>query len=246
MIRPTRVPSGDSQLPLELGHSPSHAEADFIVGDGNELAFAHILAFPQWAGPLTLVTGPAKSGKSHLARVWVARADARLVEPDEVETLSRQGGDQPLVVEDVDRLDYDEDALFHLLNQSMRDVRPVLMTAREPVAKWPFRTDDLRSRARLAAHFEIHATDDIQLSQMLVKLFGDRQVSVEPRVVSFLVSRMERSAEEAVILAQMLDEMALARGTAITRSLAADVLALRGGAHDDGQLKLNLEGHDDE
>ena len=246
MTRAYPVPAGAGQLPLELGHTPSHAEADFMVGEGNELAYTHVVAFPNWPGPLTLVTGPAKSGKSHLARIWAARADADIAEPGEIEELSRSGGATPLVVEDVDRLGYDEAALFHLLNQSMRARRPVLMTARETVANWPFRTDDLKSRARLAAHFAVRTSDDIQLSQMLVKLFGDRQVSVDPKVIGYLVARMERSAEEAVILAQLLDEMALARGTAITRSLAAEALALRGAAHDDGQLKLDLEGHDDE
>ena len=45
----------------------------------------------------------------------------------------------------------DAAGLFHLLNQSMRDHRPMLLTAREPVANWPFTTNDLKSRARLAA-----------------------------------------------------------------------------------------------
>ena len=57
---------------------------------------------------------------------------------------------------------------------------------------------------------------------------------------------MERSPEEAVILAGMLDDMALARGSAITRAIAAEALALRGAAHDDGQLALDLEGQGDE
>lgn len=217
-----------------------------MVGDGNELAYAHVLAYPEWPGPLTLVTGPAKAGKSHLARVWAARAGAAVAEAAEVEALSRIGGQVPLVLEDVDRGDYEEDALFHLLNQAMRDQRPVLMTARETVANWPFQTDDLKSRARLAAHFTVSASDDIQLSQMFVKLFGDRQVAVDPKVIAYLVARMERSPEEAVVLAGMLDETALARGTAITRGLAAEALALRGASHDSGQLSFDLEDHADE
>jgi chromosomal replication initiation ATPase DnaA len=241
IISPTR-----GQLALELGHTASHAEADFIVGEGNELAYAHVLAFPAWSGPLTLITGPAKAGKSHLARIWAERAGAVAAEPQELEAASTAGGTAPLVVEDVDRLDYDEDGLFHLLNQSMRDRRPVLMTAREMVANWPFRTDDLKSRARLAAHFAMASSDDIQLSQMFVKLFGDRQVSVEPRTIAYLVARMERSPEEAVILAAMVDEMALARGTAITRAIAAEALARRGAADDEGQLELDLKGNSDE
>ncbi len=237
---------GRGQLALELGHTPSHAEADFIVGEGNELAYGHVLAYPNWPGPLTLLTGPAKAGKSHLAGIWLVRAGAERTEPADVESLAARGGAVPLLVEDVDRGGYDEEALFHLLNQSMRDRRPVLMTAREPVASWPFRTDDLKSRARLAAHFTMSAGADIELSQMFVKLFGDRQVTVDPKTVAYLVARMERSSEEAVVLAGLLDELALARGIAITRALAAEVLALRGAARDDGQLALDLEGRADE
>ena len=246
MTHAANAPGERGQLALELGHSPSHAEADFIVGEGNELAYGHILAYPDWAGPLTLLLGPAKSGKSHLARIWAVRAGAEFAEPAEIEALSAAGSAAPLVVEDVDRLGYDENSLFHLLNQSMRDRRPLVMTARESVAAWPFRTDDLKSRARLAATFTVQTSDDIQLSQMFVKLFSDRQVAVDPKVIAYLVARMERSSEEAVILAGILDEMALARGTAITRALAAEALALRGAAHDDGQLALDLEGHTDE
>lgn len=246
MNRLDMVRAERGQLALDLGHTPSHAEADFIVGDGNELAYAHILAYPNWPGPLTLLVGPAKSGKSHLARIWAARSGAGFAEPEEIETLSAAGGTAVLVLEDVDRAGYDEDALFHLVNQSMRDRRPLLLTAREGVANWPYRTDDLKSRARLAATFTVEASDDIQLSQMFVKLFGDRQVAVDPKVIAYLVARMERSPEEAVILAGMLDEMALARGSAITRAVAAEALARRGAAHDDGQLALDLEGHVDE
>jgi chromosomal replication initiation ATPase DnaA len=228
------------QLAFELGHTPSHDEADFIVGDGNALAYAHVRAYPHWPSPLTLLTGPAKAGKSHLARIFAVRSGATSAEPEEIEQVSRTGGLVPLILEDVDRGGYDERALFHLINQSMRDGRPLLMTARETVANWPFETDDLKSRARLAAHFTISSSDDIQLSQMFVKLFGDRQLAVDPKVIAYVVARMERSSEEAVALAGMLDRMALMRGTAITRALAAEALALRGAGNDAGQLELDL------
>jgi chromosomal replication initiation ATPase DnaA len=234
--------STGGQLPFDYGHAPSHLETDFIEGDGNRLALAHIRSFPDWPGPLTLIEGPAKSGKSHLSRIWAQRAGASLAVPEALEGLSRVGGTAPLVLEDVERSGYAEAPLFHLLNQSMRDGRAVLMTAREPVANWPFATDDLKSRARLAAWFTLAVSDDIQLSQMFVKLFGDRQVAVEPKVVGYLVARMERSTEEAVSLADLADRIALARGTAITRAVAKAALIERGY----GQLELDLEGDDDE
>ncbi|MHB1109497.1 MAG: P-loop NTPase family protein [Devosia sp.] len=241
MNRPDNPPGEGGQLAFELGHTPSHAEADFMVGEGNRLAYAHIMAFPNWPGPLTLIAGPAKSGKSHLARIWADRAGAETPETEALEELSRAGGAAPLVIEDVDRRGYEEAALFHLLNQSMRDRRPLLMTAREPVANWPFATDDLKSRARLAAFLSVSTSDDIHLSQMFVKLFGDRQIAVDPKIIAYLVARMERSPEEAVLLAGLMDRLALERGTAITRSIAAEALAQRGAAHNDSQLELDLK-----
>jgi len=246
MTIPDPLTNRGGQLALDLGHEPSHSEADFIAGEGNQLAHAHVLAFPRWPGPLTLIVGPASAGKSHLARIWAEHAGAAFATPETAEALSREGGTRPLVVEDVDRAGYGEAALFHLLNQSMRDMRPLLLTAREPVANWPYATDDLKSRARLAAHFTVELSDDIQLSQMFVKLFGDRQVAVEPRVIAYLVARMERSSEEAVALADTMDRMALERGTAITRSIASDALRQRSSLRDDGQMALDLGADDDE
>lgn len=247
--RPSKAGEGalpGVQLALELGHTPSHAEADFLVGEGNALALGHLLAFPNWPGALTLVLGPASAGKSHLARIWADRTGAQTARPDELEDLSRAGGTAPLVIEDVDRAGYDEAALFHLLNQSMRDRRPLLMTAREPVSSWPYVTDDVKSRARLAASFTIEQTDDIQLSQIFVKLFGDRQVAVDPRIISYLVARMERSPEEATALADLLDRLALERGTKITRALAAEALAMRRGESGEGAADFELEGDDED
>lgn len=220
-------PSAHHQLVLEFAHVEARSEHDFMVCAGNALAFGHVRAFPNWPGPLTLIEGAAKSGKSHLAGIWAARAGALAARPDDLETLSRQGGTRPVIIEDADRLPYDEAGLFHLLNQSMRDERPVLMTARLPVGDWPYRTDDVKSRARLAAHFSITVPDDILLSQILVKLFADRQLLIDPKVISYLVGRMERSNEEAVAMVELLDRLSLTRGRAITRGLASEALAMR-------------------
>ena len=242
MTDPAPRPVRTGQLTLEWGHTPSHAEEDLILGEGNELAFRHILHFPDWPSPpWMLIEGPPSAGKSHLARIWAERTGAEVADPGALESLATTGGTAPLVIEDVDSRGYDEDALFHLLNQSMRDGRPLLLTAREAVANWPFQTDDLKSRARLAAHFAVSTSHDIQLSQMFVKLFGDRQVTVDPKVIAYLVARMERSPEEAVVLVGLMDDMALARGTAIGRGIAAEALALREAARDKAQLALDLD-----
>ncbi|WP_052153027.1 hypothetical protein [Devosia sp. LC5] len=234
------------QLAFELSHIPAQGEGDFLVGEGNALAHGRILAFPYWSEPLTLLIGPAASGKSHLARIFADRSGAHFAGAGELEALATRGGRTPLVVEDVDRLGYDEAGLFHLLNQSMRDQRAILLTAREEVAQWPLATDDVRSRARRATAFSLEMTDDIQLSQMFVKLFGDRQIKVDPRIIGYLVARMERSTEEVSILADLMDRLALAKGTAITRSIAADALDRRAVARGAVQHEQDWDGPDDE
>lgn len=219
--------TGPRQLPLDFGHEPSHAEDDFLVGEGNTLAHARILAWPHWPDGITLLLGPAASGKSHLARIFIDRSHAESVSPETIGAISSASGRGAVVVEDVDRLGYDEHALFHLLNQAMRGERSVLLTAREDIVLWPLRTDDVRSRARRAAVFRLEVSDDIELSQMFVKLFGDRQIRVDPKVIGYVVPRMERSPEEAAALVELMDRLALAKGSAITRAIASEALALR-------------------
>ncbi|MBE0580656.1 hypothetical protein [Devosia sp.] len=246
MALPASPDEPRGQLTLELGHTPAQGEADFLVGEGNALAHGRIMAFPHWPDPITLVTGPAKAGKSHLARIFADRSGARFAGTGDLEALATEGGTSPVIVEDVDRLAYDEAGLFHLLNQSMREQRPILLTAREDIANWPLATDDVRSRVRRAAAYTLELTDDIQLSQMFVKLFGDRQIKVDPRIIGYLVARMERSAEEVVTLADLMDRLALAKGTAITRSIAADALNRRRLVRGDASPEQDWDTEDDE
>jgi chromosomal replication initiation ATPase DnaA len=219
--------NGPRQLPLDLHLEPSHAEDDFLVGEGNSLAHSRITAWPHWPDAVTLIIGPTSSGKSHLARIFADRSGARFVTPETISAIAGENGKGPLAIEDVDTGAYDEPSLFHLLNQAMRGDRTLLLTARDEVAHWPLATDDVRSRVRRAPMFRLEVSDDIELSHMFAKLFGDRQIKVDPKIIHYLVARMERSPEEVAILADLLDRLALARGTAITRSIATEVLARR-------------------
>ena len=215
------------QQTFELPHAGSYALADFIVTDANQMAFDHINNHSRWAGPMTLISGPAKCGKTHLAHIWAGFSGACFADATLIEHLAARGGEQPVILENVDRVGYDEKALFHLLNQSMRDNRRVLMTAQTDISMWPFITDDVKSRARLAAHFNVLAADDLALCQMFAKLFDDRQIVVSPNIISYLVARMERAPNEVFALAEILDNLALKRGKGISMKIAADALQLR-------------------
>ena len=97
---------------------------------------------------------------------------------------------------------------------------------------WPVELPDLRSRLKAATVVEIGEPDDELISQVIVKLFADRQLFVDEKLVAYIVARMERSLEAAQTLVERLDRLALARGSRITRTLAQEVLGEMVGGED--------------
>jgi chromosomal replication initiation ATPase DnaA len=67
---------------------------------------------------------------------------------------------------------------------------------------------------------DISEPDDYLLSTVIYKLFADRQVSVDPAVISYIVSRVERSLDSVIVLVDLLDHMALQQKSRITKALA--------------------------
>ncbi len=97
--------------------------------------------------------------------------------------------------------------------------------ARTPPARWRDRLPDLVSRLAAVPTVEIGPPDDILVTQVLVKLFADRQIEVGPEVVSYLVTHMERSFDAARELVAAADTAALAGKRAVTVPLVREVLA---------------------
>ncbi len=131
---------------------------------------------------------------------------------------------QALLIEDADRSGADEAALFHLVNLARERGVDALITARAPPDAWGLKTADLLSRLRLAPIVELGAPD-LELTQaVLVKLFNDRQLAVDPALIGYVALRIERSLDAARALVAALDREALARGGPVTRAMAARLL----------------------
>lgn len=213
------------QLPLDLPHEQALGREDYLVGSSNRAAFELLERWPDWPSPVIMLAGPVGSGKTHLVEAWRQETDAAIIAAKDlgegdVEGLVAAGA---VAVEDAHK-GVNETALFHLLNAARQaDVR-VLITSRTWPVSWNIRLPDLMSRLRAATPVEIEEPDDDLLRQVLVKLFADRQLSVEPSVVDYLVVRMERSLGVACDVVDRLDKEALAGRVKITRPLAGRVL----------------------
>jgi chromosomal replication initiation ATPase DnaA len=215
------------QLVLDLAHRQALGEEDFLVSRSNAAAIELIDSWPQWPHPAAIVLGPRGSGKSHLANVWRLRSMAHLVPAAELSdgVVAALAERSALVVEDLDRGLAEERALFHLLNRARESGVSVLLTSRAAPGDMIFRIPDLRSRLRALPLVELQPPDEPLLKAVLVKLFCDRQLTVEPAVIEYLSVRMERSMDAASCVVAAVDRLALETHRKVTRPLAAEALA---------------------
>jgi chromosomal replication initiation ATPase DnaA len=223
-------PALPRQLSLSLGYRESFDRADFLCGPSNETALALIDRWTEWPARAIALIGPEGSGKSHLAAIWAKAAGGRVIAGGAIDSASvpeaLAGG--ALAIEDAEGGDCEEAALFHLLNLAREQCAYVLLTARRTPASWPTRLPDLASRLRALPVVTLDPPDDALLAAVLVKMFTDRQLAVDERLIEFLVRRIERSFAAARTAVAELDREAMRLKRPVNRALAADVLRGRG------------------
>ena len=223
-------PALPRQLNLALGHRESFDRGDFLCGPGNETALALIDRWADWPARAMALVGPEGSGKSHLAAIWAKAAGGRVIASRAIDAASvpQALSSGALAIEDADRSEFDEAALFHLLNLAREQSAYVLITARRTPASWPTRLPDLASRLRALPVVTLDPPDDALLAALLVKLFTDRQLAVDGRLIEFLVYRIERSFAAARAAVAELDREAMRLKRPVNRALAAKILRGRG------------------
>jgi chromosomal replication initiation ATPase DnaA len=214
------------QLAFALPHAESLTRDNFLEGPANEAGLTLIESWPDWPNPIMLLTGEEGSGKSHLAAIWAELSGARstsahALTPATVPAALATGA---LVVEDLKPGDFDERALFHLMNLAREDAAFVLVTSRLAPSAFGVELRDLRSRLRAVPVVSLSPPDDHLFRALIVKFCADRQLTVDEAVVSYLANRIERSYAAARQAVELLDTEALRLGRPVTRALAAELL----------------------
>jgi chromosomal replication initiation ATPase DnaA len=213
-----------SQLPLALALEPQFGEEDFLVSSCNSEAYQRIELWPDWPSRMLVLSGPAASGKTHLAAIWAKRTSALTLSAHALAKASVPAliGVGAVVVEDIDRKSVDEAALFHLINLADEKQAFLMFTSGPQLPE--FKTLDLQSRIRRIPQVAISAPDDQLMQALLVKMFVDRQMIVDTSLVNFLVLRIERSFKAARDTVETLDRETMVRSKRLTRQLAAKIL----------------------
>src|SRR6478752_9571694 len=172
------------QLAFALPHADSFTRDNFLEGPANAAGLALIDSWPEWPNRIMLLVGPEGSGKSHLAAIWAEQAGARSTTAHALTAAAVPGAlaTGALVVEDLRSSDFDDRALFHLMNLAREDGAFVLVTAREPPCAFEIELRDLRSRLRAIPAVSLLPPDDQLFRALIVKFCADRQLAVDESV----------------------------------------------------------------
>ena len=180
--------TGADQIALPLDWPQAGDERRFILSDANRDAFEHFRHWSMWPVKATVLTGPRRSGRSLLARGFVARVGGRLFD-------------------DAER--HDEEALFHAWNQAQESGRPLVMVVDDSQG-WTVKLPDLKTRLAATPVARIHQPDDRLFAALIELLFADRGLHIPAEALRFVTGRVQRDYLTAEKVVEAIDRFAIA------------------------------------
>lgn len=196
-----------SQIALPLDWPADETDADFIVTTANAEAVRHLEHLSTWPVWATVLTGPRKSGRSLLARIFALKTRGTLIDDAE---------------------DAAEERIFHAWNAAQETRRPLLIVADRAPPEWRPRLADLRSRLAATPVIRLGEPDDRLIDALIERLLLTRGIPTKPEFRAYVVARIERSFVAVNRFVDLVDQAALARRVKVNTALAKTVLGEMG------------------
>ncbi|MEE9434197.1 MAG: DnaA/Hda family protein [Sphingorhabdus sp.] len=191
------------QIALPIDALRPDAQGSLIITDSNMTIVQALAERANWPGRCAILTGPARSGKSLMARYFVGAGVGEVVDDAEI------AGDEKL---------------FNAWNRAQQDEGALLLISRFVPAKWNIALPDLKSRLASALHLEISSPDDELVNHLLQKHLQDRGTAVTPEVMAYVTKRIERRYSALEDFARDINARALSENRAVGLSLAKQIL----------------------
>ena len=186
----SKIKGQSAQIALPLGPVSAPGAGRIVVGAGNFDAVEALSRPDTWPYRTAIIMGPARSGKSLLARWFV-----------------EQGGGE--AIDDADQMP--EDEVFHHWNRAQESGTPLLLTVALREEGWAITLPDLRSRLNPALRVEIGAPDDAMMIDLLAAHAEAHSLPIGEDGLAYLASRAERSHLGAERLVAAIDRISLER-----------------------------------
>lgn len=196
-----------SQIALPLSW-PSDPRADAFLVTASNARAAHLLEhWGAWPVAAAILTGPRKSGRSLLARIFAAKSGGTIIEGAE---------------------GVPEAQLFHAWNLAQEQRRPLVMIADAAPPTWSVKLPDLKSRLAASTLAEIGPPDDELMRALLLHLLERRGLDARPDLIDWLASRIERSHVAVQRAVDALDQEVLESRKRLSVPLARTTLEAAG------------------
>ncbi len=160
------------QIALPLDELRPSVASTLIITNSNEAVAASLASSKAWPGRCAILCGPARSGKSLMARYF--------------ETQS--GG---VIIDNADSVG--EEILFNAWNRAQENTQPLLLVSRFLPPDWQIILADLRSRIGSALLLQMPPPDDELVLQLVQKHLADRGTAIGPEALTYLSKRIDRS-----------------------------------------------------
>ena len=190
------------QIALPLDELRSGASSSLIITESNATAFAGLSSASGWAKRCAILTGPARSGKTLMARYF--------------------SGQNGTVIDNAEASP--AETLFNAWNRSQESGVPLLLISRWQPAEWNITLPDLQSRLGSALLLDIAPPDDEMIEQLLQKQLADRGAAISIDALSYVKRRIERSYGAIEKFARSANALALAENAPVNLALVKKVL----------------------
>ncbi|BBD98680.1 chromosomal replication initiator DnaA [Sphingobium amiense] len=196
-----------SQISLPFDWHGERQQGDFLVSDANRIAVAHLEQWRDWPLGVSVLSGPPRSGRSTLARLFAAMSGGEAI--DDAQAM-------------------DDRALFHAWNEAQTAHRPLLLVGDAPPEQWPAALPDLRSRLAAAPHVAIAQPDEALARALFCRHLDAAGAGYAADLPDWLLRRVERSYAAIEEAARLLDRAALSSGRKISLPMAKEALQSAG------------------
>jgi chromosomal replication initiation ATPase DnaA len=214
-----------NQLLLNFDYKQNFTDDDFYVGKSNYYPFELMNKWPKWEKNFLNISGEKHSGKTHLVNIFLKkfngiRIDANLLNDENLKTIKPY---QNIILEDV-YLKVNEKLLYTLFNIIDQDNKYLIITSTQPITEIKFQLEDLCSRTKNFIIAKIENPDDELMFALILKNLSDRQISLDKKLIDFIIKRVERSYGKIFEFIYKIDNISLKKKKSIDFKIINEAL----------------------
>ena len=117
-----------------------------------------------------------------------------------------------------------EKLFYTLINVVDQDNKFLITTSLQPITKIIFRLEDLKSRTKNFLLTQIDNPDDELMFALILKNLSDRQITLDKKLIEFIIKRVERSYSNIYEFIYKIDKISLKKKKSIDFKIINEAL----------------------